>query len=65
MTPIKTRDGWQNRMKTAEYLPEVEKVFPNSKLISIPNGKAIVASKNPNLDLTLYDKKKRTHKVKF
>lgn len=65
MTPIKTRDGWQNRMKTAEYLPEVKKVFPNSRLISIPNGKAIVASKNPNLDLTLYDKKKRTHKVKL
>ena len=59
LTPIKTRDGWQNRMKTSEYLPVVKSVFPNSRLISMKNGKIIVASVNPNLDLSIYDKQKR------
>jgi hypothetical protein len=64
LTPIKTRDGWQNRMKTSEYLPVIKSVFPNSRLVSIKNGKAIISSKNPRLDLSIYDKSQKKIKNK-
>jgi 2-polyprenyl-3-methyl-5-hydroxy-6-metoxy-1,4-benzoquinol methylase len=64
LTPIKTRDGWQNRMKTAEYLPEIRKIFPNSEVVTLQNGKAIVASKNLELDLTIYNKTKQNKRNK-
>ena len=57
LTPIKTRDGFQNRMKTERYLEEVKSVFPHSKIVSVNGAKFIVASKNLNSELDL---KKRT-----
>lgn len=33
LAPTVTKDGWQNRMKTTGYLPEVQAEFPNAALI--------------------------------
>ena len=65
LTPIKTRDGWQNRMKTEEYLPVVQEVFGNAKVVSNAGIKMIVASKNPelNLEKELKQQKKRSLKI--
>ena len=30
--PIKTRDGYQNRMKSSEYLDRIQTVFPNARI---------------------------------
>ncbi len=57
LKPIKTRDGFQNRMKTERYLEEVKSVFPHSKIVNVNGAKFIVASKNLNSELDL---KKRT-----
>lgn len=57
LKPIKTRDGFQNRMKTERYLEEVKSVFSHSKVVSVNGSKFIVASKNSNAELDL---KKRT-----
>lgn len=65
MTPIETRDGWQNRMKAKEYLPAIKEVFPNSELVSVNGSKMIVSSKDPNLDLTIYNSQKQTNKIKL
>jgi len=51
LTPIKTRDGWQNRMKTELYLPAIQSILPHSKIINFGSGKIIVASKNKDFDL--------------
>lgn len=51
LTPIKTRDGWQNRMKAESYLEAIQKVFPNTQLLKIFGKKYIVSSVNPKLDL--------------
>ena len=64
LTPIKTRDGWQNRMKTEEYLPVVQEVFPNSKIVSNAGIKMIVASKNPELNLEKEMKQQKGLKIK-
>tara|TARA_B100000073_G_scaffold342623_1_gene346008 strand:- start:10841 stop:12064 length:1224 start_codon:yes stop_codon:yes gene_type:complete len=64
LTPIKTRDGWQNRMKTEEYLPVVQEVFPNSKIVSNAGIKMIVASKNPELNLEKEMKQQKNLKIK-
>lgn len=51
LTPIKTRDGWQNRMKAEKYINNISKTFPNNKLIRTSAGKVILASVNKALDL--------------
>ncbi|MCY9861347.1 hypothetical protein OTK49_02300 [Vibrio coralliirubri] len=33
LSPTITKDGWQNRKKTAEYLKEIQVEFPNAELI--------------------------------
>lgn len=45
LVPTVTKDGWQNRMKTEEYLAEIKLVFPNAKIDRIKrcSGKFIVA----------------------
>ena len=68
LTAIKTRDGWQNRMKTSEYLDEVKAVFPNVELMNINGVKLIVASKNTDLSLKnkfISTVKNKPLKVKF
>lgn len=65
LTPIKTRDGWQNRFKTEDYLREIESVFPNVKIQSINGSKFIAASTNPSLDLDLRKKIKVKNKNKI
>lgn len=43
LTPIKTRDGWQNRMKIEVYLEFVKSVFSNAKIINTKlSGKLII-----------------------
>jgi hypothetical protein len=51
LTPIKTRDGWQNRMKTEKYMDKISSVFPNTELIKTSAGKVILASVNEKMDL--------------
>lgn len=51
LKPIKTRDGWQNRMKTEEYLDTIKEVFPNVEIINQNGSKVILATKNEKLDL--------------
>lgn len=52
LTPIQTRDGWQNRMKTEKYMIHVNNIFPNVKLVNTSAGKVILASLNEDLDLS-------------
>ncbi len=65
LTPIQTRAGWQNRMKTSEYLDEVKAVFGNVKQISLSGTKIIVASVNPSLNLDLKKQVRKNSKNKF
>lgn len=58
LTPIKTRDGWQNRMKTEKYLEAVQKVFRNSKVIKTDAGKVVLSSLNYEIELENIIKKK-------
>lgn len=51
LSPIKTRDGWQNRMKTQDYIEEIQEVFPNSLLVTKNGSKVIVATRDPEMDL--------------
>ena len=48
LTPIVTRDGFQHRKETAEYLTLVQKIFPNAttKTFLKNGGKAIIATKS-------------------
>lgn len=56
LSPIKTSKGFQNRMNTEEYMDLVTSYFPKA----IRKGKVIVATKNPNLNLSkVLDKKRR------
>lgn len=64
LTPIKTRDGWQNRMKAEKYLPVIQEIFPNSKIVTNLGIKMIVASKNPNLNLEKEMKQQKGLKIK-
>jgi hypothetical protein len=57
-TPTKTRDGWQNRIPTENYLDEVKKVFPNSMITTASGKKIIISTKNNNIDLKIYAKNK-------
>jgi hypothetical protein len=45
LTPIKTRDGWQNRIKTEEYLTVVKEIFPYAKIYN-KNGNKIIMVEN-------------------
>jgi hypothetical protein len=45
LIPIKTRDGWQNRIKTEEYLTVVKEVFPYAKIFSKGGNKIIMVEK--------------------
>ncbi|UKA05029.1 class I SAM-dependent methyltransferase [Photobacterium damselae] len=47
MTPIITRDGYQQRKETLEYLPIIQRYFPTAQMknISKNGGKAIIAVK--------------------
>lgn len=60
--PIKTRDGWQNRMKAKEYMDTIKSVFKNSKLINTNSGKIILASNNLEMDLSKYKKQTKKNK---
>ena len=51
-------------MKTEEYLPVVQEVFPNSKIVSNAGIKMIVASKNPELNLEKEMKQQKNLKIK-
>lgn len=51
LTPIKTRDGFQNRMKTEMYVSEVKDVFTNVCLLSVNGVKLIAASQSEELDI--------------
>lgn len=55
LTPTETRDGWQNRFKTEEYLDAVRSVFPNVRFENMTSdgGKVIAAAINPELNLDL------------
>ncbi|MCY9861414.1 methyltransferase domain-containing protein [Vibrio coralliirubri] len=55
LTPTQTRDGWQNRFKTEEYLDAIREVFPNVRFenLSGDGGKVIAAAINPALSLEL------------
>ena len=47
LTPIKTRDGWQNRMKAEVYLDFIKNVFGNAKIINTKlSGKLIIINNN-------------------
>lgn len=61
--PMKTRDAWQNRMQTEEYLPVIKEIFENVRVITNEGTK--IASKNPELNLEneLKQKKKRSIKI--
>ena len=52
LSPIKTSNGWQNRMKTKEYISEFKEVFPNVVLTKIAGTPLIIASENDKIDLT-------------
>lgn len=47
LTPIVTRDGFQQRKETSEYLPVIKEHFPSAKIktFSKNGGKAIIAIK--------------------
>lgn len=62
LSPLKTRDGWQNRSPISSYLSEVEQVFDFVKLISVNGVKLIVAAKNENIKLDLKEKIKEMKK---
>lgn len=64
LSPIKTRDGWQNRMKTQDYMEEIKEVFPNSLMVTKNGSKAIVASKDPELNLELMFKQSQKRKMR-
>lgn len=64
LSPIKTRDGWQNRMKTQDYMDEIQEVFPNSLMVTKNGSKAIVASKDPDLNLELMFKQSQKRKMR-
>lgn len=51
LTPIETRDGFQNRMKTEMYVSEVKEVFANVSLLSVDGVKLIAASQSEELDI--------------
>lgn len=53
LMPIKTRDGFQNRMPTEDYLDVVKEIFPNAQVARVSGSKVIVAATNPSLDLDL------------
>jgi hypothetical protein len=48
-TPTETRDGWQNRTKTEEYLESVKAVFDYCYIENNKRGKIIIASMNNNI----------------
>ena len=48
-TPIETRYGWQNRMKTEEYLESVNSLFDYCHIENNKRGKIIIASMNKNI----------------
>jgi hypothetical protein len=44
LTSVKTRDGWQHRMQTEDYLSFIKDVFPSAKLVRDKKaGKLIIA----------------------
>lgn len=43
LSPIETRDGWQNRFKIEEYLETVKAIFPNAEIIKSKYGKFIIS----------------------
>lgn len=45
LVPTETKDGWQNRMKTEEYLSEIQSILPEAKVSRVKgcSGKFIVA----------------------
>ena len=65
LTPIKTRDGWQNRMKAEDYLTEIKDVFPNTILVSKNGSKMLVSSKDLDFDLKSKFNKKKKREFKF
>lgn len=50
-TPIQTKDGWQNRFPTKNYVSEVKKIFPNVIMSNVAGATIIIAAKNPELKL--------------
>lgn len=46
LMPTETRDGWQNRMKTEEYLPYVNEVFPEARIYRNNGVKIIIVDYN-------------------
>jgi hypothetical protein len=48
-TPIETKCGWQNRMKTEEYLESVNSIFDYCYIENNKRGKIIIASMNKNI----------------
>lgn len=52
LTPIKTRDGFQHRLKTSEYLETIKSVFSNSVIVNTKSGKLILSSLNKDIILT-------------
>lgn len=66
LTPIATKDGFQNRMKTEAYMDAVKEVFPNVQLVSMgSSNKVIVAAMNPTLDLDLKAMAKQEANMSF
>jgi hypothetical protein len=51
LTPIKTRDGWQNRFKTERYLEQITSVFPNTLLLKTQFGKFVLSTKDNEISL--------------